>query len=78
MHITKQQALELEREHLGFNFDFHEDTQTYHCRFCGRKVGWHTEGYGFQFSSCCEGDEKIGKCYDCWAEEHYKEDEEDD
>lgn len=44
MHITKQQALELEREHLGFDFDFHEDTQTYHCRFCGRKVGWHTEG----------------------------------
>lgn len=78
MHITKQQALELEKKYLGYNFDFHEDTQTFHCRFCGNEVGWYTEGVGFQFSSCTEGNEAIGQCYDCWTEEHYKEKEEDD
>lgn len=75
MKITKQQALELEKEHLNFNFDFNEETQTFHCRKCGSKVGWYTEGYGFQFSSSCEGDEKNGICYGCYKEQHpYEED----
>lgn len=75
MHIAKQQALELEKEHLNFNFDFNEDSQTFHCKRCGRRVGWYTEGYGFQFSSSSEGDEKNGICYECWAKEHPAEED---
>lgn len=74
--MTKQEA-DQEQKEIGFNFDFHEDTKTFHCRKCGQKVGWEhpmIPGY-LQFSSCCEGDEANGICYDCVAEEEYQNEE---
>lgn len=75
--MTKQEALEYQEEY-GYNFDFHEDTNSFHCCKCGQKVGWeHPAIPGLIcFSSCCEGDESQGICYDCWSED--KGGEEDD
>lgn len=65
----KEQAMALQKE-LGYDFDFHLDTHTFHCRKCGRVVGWKVLYENeYCFSSCAEGDEAHGICYDCFVSE---------
>lgn len=63
----KEQAMALQKE-LGYDFDFHEDTQTFHCKKCGQVVGQKhpTEPGAYRFSLCVFGDEAHGICYDCF------------
>lgn len=77
--MNKQEAMEYQ-ESRNYNFDFHEDTQSFHCRICGQKVGWVHPNIPdlICLSSCCEGDESQGVCYDCWSKEHPYEDEGDE
>lgn len=62
-------------QEYGLGFEFRPETKSFHCQKCGQRVGWehpNIPGY-FMFSSCSEGNEENGICYDCWAEMHYKE-----
>lgn len=72
--MTKQEADQRQKQ-WNFNFDFHEDTQSLHCRKCGQWVGEAHPCYpnGFVLSSSSEGDEANGICYDCVAEENHQE-----
>lgn len=58
-------------------FAFFKDKKEFRCRRCGQRVGWwHPDLQDrYMFSSCAEGNEAEGVCYDCWAQEHPEEDE---
>lgn len=59
------------------NFKLNEKTKTLHCRRCGQKVGWEHPMFPglYMFSSCSEGDEAKGICYDCVHENDPLEEE---